>query len=166
MVRYVYPKFRWNLRGCSFFVLRVWNVPVTTFDADSYFTYESYWLPQSLSRNLSDEELVQHTPTAFPALAGVNVREMYNHILGECASVLESHPPTWTELFRVLKEMGLSELASRMEKYWRGPVLEDSPRTPPVTQRKRKMVSKSMIICFVLMFKIPQMKHQSKKFSG
>ncbi len=77
------------------------------------------------------EELVQHPPTAFPAVAGVDVREMYNHILGEWVSGRGPHPPTWTELFRALKEMGLSELAGRMEKYLRGSVPEDPPRPPP-----------------------------------
>ncbi len=77
------------------------------------------------------EELVQHTPTAFPAVAGVDVREMYNHTLREWAPGRGPHPPTWTELFRALKEMGLSELAGRMEKYLRGSVPEDPPRTPP-----------------------------------
>ncbi len=77
------------------------------------------------------EELVQLTPTAFPAVAGVDVRDMYNHILGEWASGRGPHPPTWTELFRALKEMGLSELAGRMEKYLRGSVPEDPPRPPP-----------------------------------
>ncbi len=77
------------------------------------------------------EELVQHTPTAFSAVAGVDVREMHNYILREWASGCGSRPPTWAELFVVLKEIGLSELAGRMEKYLRGSVPEDPPRPPP-----------------------------------
>ena len=60
------------------------------------------------------DELVQHTPTAFPVVAGVNVREMYDLILRQWASARGSHPPTWAELFRVLQEMGLSELADQI----------------------------------------------------
>ena len=104
---------------------------MTPFDADSHFTMRAIdRLKVSAGISLI-EELVQHTPTAFPAVAGVDVREMYNHILGEWASGRGPHPPTWTELFRALKEMGLSELAGRMEKYLRGSVPEDPPRTPP-----------------------------------
>ncbi len=111
------------------------------------------------------EELVQHTPTAFPAVAGVNVREMYNHILGERAS---GHPPTWTELFGALKKMGLSVLAGRMEKYLRGSVLEDPPRPPPDEKGDSEEEKDGEIISdyLFLTFNIPQMKHQSKKFSG
>ncbi len=116
------------------------------------------------------EELVQHTPTAFPAVAGVGVREMYNRILGEWASGRGSRPPTWTELFRALKKMGLSELAGRMEKCLRGSVLEDPPRPPPdeegdsAEEKDGEQIS-DYLFCF-LMFKIPQMKHHSKKISG
>ncbi len=103
-----------------------------TFDADSHFTMRAIdRLKVSAGISLI-EELVQLTvPTAFPAVAGVDVREMYNHILGEWASGRGLHPPTWTELFRALKEMGLSELAGWMEKYLRGSVPEDPPRPPP-----------------------------------
>ncbi len=104
---------------------------MTPFDADSHFTMRAIDSLKVSAGISVIEELVKHTPTAFPALAGVNVREMYNHILGEWASGRGPHPPTWTELFRVLKEMGLNELAGRMEKYLRGSVLEDSPRPPP-----------------------------------
>ena len=99
------------------------------------------------------EELVQHTPTTFPAVAGLDVRDMYDDILEDWASGYGPHPPTWTELFRALQKMGLSELAGRMEKYLRESVPEDPPRPPldeEVIQKKRKMVSKSLIICFVL----------------
>ncbi len=57
---------------------------------------------------------------------------MYDFILEKVgAQDCGSQPPTWTELFRALKEMGLSELAGRMEKYLRGSVPEDPPRPPP-----------------------------------
>ena len=68
-------------------------------------------------------------PTAFLAVAGVDVQEMYDLILREWASGSGPHPPTWTELFIALKEMGLSELAGRMEKYLSFP--EDPLRPPP-----------------------------------
>ncbi len=77
------------------------------------------------------EELVQHTPTSFSAVAGLNVRGMYNLILRQWVSGRGSRPATWKELFRILKEMGLSKLAGRMEKYLRGSVPEDPPRPPP-----------------------------------
>ncbi len=115
------------------------------------------------------EELVQHTsPTAFLAIAGVDVRSMYNYILGEWASGRGPHPPTWAELFRALKEMGLSELADRMEKYLRGSVLEDPPRPLPDEEGDSEEEKDGEIISDYqfLTFKIPQMKHQSKKFSG
>ncbi len=98
---------------------------VTPFDADSHFTMRAIDNLEVSAGISLIEELVQHTPTAFPAVAGVDVREMYNHVLGEWESGHGSHPPTWTELFRALKEMGLSELAGRMEKYLRGSVPED-----------------------------------------
>ena len=103
------------------------------------------------------EELVQHTPTAFPALAGVNVREMYTHILGEWASGRGPHPRTWAELFRVFKEMGLIELADRMEKYLRGSVLEDPPRPPPDEKGGSEEEKDGEIISVYLFltFKIP-----------
>ncbi len=56
---------------------------------------------------------------------------MYDDILEEWASGHGSRSPTWTELFRALKEMGLSELAGRMEKYLRGSAPEHPPRPPP-----------------------------------
>ncbi len=98
---------------------------MTPFDADSHFTVRAIEnLKVSAGISLI-EELVQLTPTAFPAVAGVDVRVIYNHVLGEWVSGHGSHPPTWTELFRALKEMGLSELAGRMEKSLRGSVPED-----------------------------------------
>ncbi len=101
------------------------------FDVDSQFTVRDIdCLKPSAGISLI-EELVQHTPTAFPVVAGVNVRAMYNLILREWESGRGSRPPTWTELFRALEEMGLSELAGRMEKYLRGLVPEDRPRPPP-----------------------------------
>ncbi len=104
---------------------------MTPFDADSHFTMRGIDRLKFSAGICMIEELVQHTPTAFPAVAGVDVREIYNYILREWASGCGSHPPTWTELFRALKEMGLSELADRMEKYLRGSVPEDPPRPPP-----------------------------------
>ena len=56
---------------------------------------------------------------------------MYDFILEKWELGLGSRQPTWTELFRALKEMGLSELAGRMEKYLRGSFPEDPPRPPP-----------------------------------
>ncbi len=104
---------------------------MTPFDADSHFTMRAIdYLKVSAGISVR-EELVQHMPTAFPAVAGVNVREMYNHISGEWTSGRGPHLRTWAELFRVLKEMGLSELAGRMEKYLRVSVPEDPPRPPP-----------------------------------
>ncbi len=101
------------------------------FDADSHFTMRAIdCLKVSAGISLI-EELVQHTPTAFPAVAGLDVQEMYDDILEDWASGYGPHPPTWTELFRTIKEMGLSELASRMEKSLRGSVPEDPPRPPP-----------------------------------
>ena len=141
---------------------------MTTFDADGHFTMRAIDSLKVSAGISVIEELVKHTPTAFPALAGVNVREMYNHILGEWASGLGSHPPTWAELFRVLKEMGLSELAGRIEKYLRGSVPEDPPRPPPDEEGDSEEEKDGEIISDYqfLTFKIPQMKHQSKKFSG
>ena len=104
---------------------------MTPFDASSHFTMRVTDRLKVSAGISVIEELVKHTPTAFPVVAGVNVRDMYNHILGEWASGRGPHPPTWTELFRVLKEMGLSELAGRIEKYLRGSVPEDPPRLPP-----------------------------------
>ncbi len=93
------------------------NCTVTPFDADSHFTTNAIdRLKVSAGISLI-EELVQHTPTAFLAVAGVDVQEMYDDILAEWALGRGPCPPTWTELFRALKEMGLSELAGRMEKY-------------------------------------------------
>ena len=114
------------------------------------------------------EELVQHTPTAFPAVAGVDVLEMYDDILEEWALGHGPCPPTWAELFRLLREMGLSELAGRMEKYLRGP--EDPPR-PPLDEEdddleEQKDGEQINYSCFVFMLEVPQMKHQSKKISG
>ncbi len=103
---------------------------VTPFDADSNFTMRAIDRLKASAGISLIEELVQHMPTAFPAVASVDVREMYKHILGEWASGRGPHPPTWTELFRALKEMGLSELAGRMEKYLRESVPEDPPRPP------------------------------------
>ena len=104
---------------------------VTPFNADSHFTMEAIDRLKASAGISLVEELVKHMPTAFLAVAGVGVREMYDNILEEWASGHGSHPPTWTELFRVLKEMGLSELAGRIEKYLRGSVPEDPPRPPP-----------------------------------
>ncbi|XP_064401995.1 uncharacterized protein LOC135347836 isoform X2 [Halichondria panicea] len=103
---------------------------VTPFDADSHFTVRAIDRLKASAGISLIEELVQHTPTAFPAVAGLDVREMYDHILREWASRCGSRPPTWTELFRALKEMGLRELAGRMEKYFRGSVPEDPPIPP------------------------------------
>ncbi len=103
------------------------------FDADSHFTMRAID-HLNISAGISlIEELVQPTLTAFPAVAGFDVRAMYmyNHLFKEWASGRGSRPPTWTELFRALKEMGLSELAGRMEKYLRGSAPEDPPRPPP-----------------------------------
>ena len=107
------------------------ELAVTPFDADSNFTIEIIDNLEVSAGISLIEELVQLTPTAFPAVAGVDVKEMYDFILEEWESGRGSHPPTWTELFRALKEMGLSELAGRMEKYLRGSVPEDPPRPPP-----------------------------------
>ncbi|XP_064401224.1 uncharacterized protein LOC135347256 isoform X2 [Halichondria panicea] len=105
---------------------------MTPFDADSHFTMRAIDRLKVSAGISVKEELVQHTsPTAFLAVAGVDVWEMYNYILGEWESGRGPHPPTWTELFRVLKEIGLSELAGRIEKYLRGSVPEDPPRPPP-----------------------------------
>ncbi len=130
---------------------------VTPFDADSHFTLRAIdYLKVSAGISVI-EELVQHTPTAFPALAGVNVREMYTHILGEWASGRGPHPRTWAELFRVFKEMGLIELADRMEKYLRGSVLEDPPRPPPDEKGDSEEEKDGEIISVYLFltFKIP-----------
>ena len=68
-------------------------------------------------------------------------------------------------LFRVLKEMGLSELAGRIEKYLRGSVPEDPP--PPSDEESDSEEEKDgEQISEYLLSKIPQMKHQSKKISG
>ncbi len=101
---------------------------MTPFDADSHFTMRVIDCLKASAGISLIEELVQHTPTAFPAVAGVDVRAMYDLILREWESGRGSHPPTWTELFRSLKEMGSNELAGRMEKCLRGSVPEDPPR--------------------------------------
>ncbi len=104
---------------------------VTPFDADSHFTMKAIdCLEVSAGISLIDE-LVQLMPTAFPAVAGVDVQEIYDLILREWASGRGLHPPTWTELFKALKEMGLSELAGQIEEYLRGSVPDDQPRPPP-----------------------------------
>ena len=142
---------------------------MTPFDADSHFTMRAIDRLKVSAGISVKEELVQHTSrTAFLAVAGVDVREMYNYILGEWASGRGPHPPTWAELFRAIKEMGLSELADRMEKYLRGSVLEDPPRPPPDEKGDSEEEKDGEIISdyLFLTFKIPQMKHQSKKFSG
>ncbi len=108
-------------------------------------------------------------PTAFLAVAGVDVWAMYNQILEEWVSGRGPHPPTWTELFRALKEMGLSELAGRMEKSLRGSVPEDPPRPPPDEEddsEEEKDGEQINDYLFVFMLEVPQMKHQNKKFSG
>ncbi len=104
---------------------------VTPFHAGSHFTMRAIdCLKASAGISLLDE-LIQHTPTAFPVVATALVRKMYDHILEEWALGNGSHESTWTELFRVLEEMGLSELAGRMEKYLRGSVPDYPPRPPP-----------------------------------
>ncbi len=104
---------------------------MTPFDADSHFTMRAIdHLKASAGISLIDE-IVQHTPTAFPVVAGLDVRAMYDLILREWASGRGPHPPTWKELFRALREMGLSELAGRMENCLRGSFPEDPPRPPP-----------------------------------
>ncbi|XP_064401971.1 uncharacterized protein LOC135347820 isoform X4 [Halichondria panicea] len=112
---------------------------VTAFDADSHFTLRAIDRLKASAGISLIEELVQHTsPTAFLAVAGMDVRAMYNHTLREWESGRGPHPPTWAELFRVLKEMGLSELAGRIEKYLRGSVPEDPPRPPPDDSKEEK----------------------------
>ncbi len=141
---------------------------VIPFDAESLFTIKAIdHLKVSAEISLI-EELVHHTLTAFPVVSSVKVRGIYNHILREWASGRGPHPPTWTELFRVIKKMGLSELAGRMEKYLRGSVPEDPPRPPPDEEGDSEEEKDGKIISdyLFLTFKIPQMKHQSKKFSG
>ncbi len=65
---------------------------MTTFDADSHFTMRAIDRLKVSAGISVIEELVKHTLTAFPVLAGVNVREMYNHILGEWVSERGPHP--------------------------------------------------------------------------
>ena len=142
---------------------------MTTFDADSHFTLRAIDRLKVSAGISVKEELVQRTSrTAFLAVAGVDVWAMYNYILGEWASRRGPHPPTWAELFRALKEMGLSELADRIEKYLRGSVPEDPPRPLPDEEGDSEEEKDGEIISDYqfLTFKIPQMKHQSKKFSG
>ena len=142
---------------------------MSPFDADSDFTIIAIDHLKVSAGISVIEELVQHTPTAFPTVAGVNVHGMYNLILREWESGRGSHPPTWTKLFRVFKEMGLSELAGRMEKYLRGSVPEDPPRPPPDEEgdsEEEKDGEQINYSCFIFMLEIPQMNHQSKKFSG
>ncbi len=114
------------------------------------------------------KELIQNSsPTAFPVVTGMDIPKMYNAILEEWASGRGPHPPTWTELFRVLKEMGLSELAGRMEKYLRGSVPEDLPRPPPDEEGdSEEEKDGERIIDYWLCVNIPQIKHRSKKISG
>ncbi len=132
---------------------------MTAFDADSHFTLRAIdRLKVSAGISLI-EELVQHTsPTAFLAVAGMDVRAMYNHTLREWESGRGPHPPTWTELFRALKEMGLSELADQMEKYLRGSVLEDPPRPPPVKEgdSEEEKDGEQINVYLFLTFKIPR----------
>ncbi len=104
---------------------------MTPFDADSHFTVRAIDRLKASATISLIEEIVQYMPTAFPAVAGVDVRGLYAGILRQWEAGRGSHPPTWTELFRVLKEIGLSKLAGRMEKYLRGSVPEDPPRPPP-----------------------------------
>ncbi len=141
----------------------------TPFDADSHFTMRAInRLEVSAGISLIDE-LIQHTPTTFPAVAGLDIPDMYDDILEDWASGYGPHPPTWTELFGVLREMGLSELAGRMEKCLRGSIPEGPPRPPPdeegdsVEAKNGEQVN-DYLFCFNV--QIPQIKHQNKKFSG
>ncbi len=131
---------------------------MSPFDADSDFTIKIFDNLEVSAGISLIEELVQHTPTAFPAVVGVNVRAMYNLILREWESGRGPHPPTWTELFRALKEMGLSELAGRIEKYLRRSVPEDPPRPPPDEEEdleEEKDGEQINYSCFVFMLEIP-----------
>ncbi len=141
---------------------------VTPFDADSHFTMRAIDCLKASAGISLIEELVQNTsPTAFPAVAGVDVQDVYTHILEEWASGYGSYQPEWTELFRALKEMGLSELAGQMEKYLRGSVPEDPPRPPPVEEGdSEKEKDGERISDYRLCVNIPQMKRRSKKISG
>ncbi len=104
---------------------------MTAFDADSHFSMRAIECLEISAGISLIEELVQHMPTTFPAVAGMNVREIYNHILEDWVLGCGSHRPTWTELFKALKKMGLSKLAGRIEKYLRRSVPEDPPRPLP-----------------------------------
>ena len=141
---------------------------MTPFDADSHFTMRVIDRLEVTAEISLIEELVQHTPTAFPAVAGVDVQEIYDLILREWVSGRGSHPPTWAELFRALKEMGLSELAGRMEKYLRGSVPEDPPRPPPDEEgdSEEEKDGEQIKFCFTFyIFCVPQRKHCNKKIS-
>ncbi len=102
-----------------------------SFDADSHFTVRAIDRLKASAAISLIEELVAAHAHCLPAVAGVDVRGVYAGILRQWEAGRGSHPPTWTELFRVLKEIGLSKLAGRMEKYLRGSVPEDPPRPPP-----------------------------------
>ncbi len=95
------------------------NCTVTPFDADSHLTMRAIDCLKASAGIFLIEELVQH------------MYDMYNLILKVWESGRGPHPPTWTELFIALKEMGLSELAGRMENCLRGSFPEDPPRPPP-----------------------------------
>ena len=95
------------------------------------------------------DELAEHNPT-FPTLAGVNVPIMYRNILKHWALGDGPHPPQWAELFRVLKKMGLSDLAVRIEKYMSGSVSEltESPGQPSEREGlSEEQEGKSSIVC-------------------
>ena len=129
---------------------------MTPFDADSHFTMRAIDCLKASAGISVIEQLVEHTPTPFLAVADVDVREMYDNILEDWASGYGPHPPTWTKLFRALKEMGLSELASRMEKYLRGLVPENLPRPPPDEEGDSEEKKDGEEINDFLMFRISQ----------
>ena len=122
---------------------------VTPFSAHAPFTMGVIdRLKVSAGISLVDE-LAEHNPT-FPAVAGVNVRVTYRNFLEQWVLRDRPHPPTWEELFRALKKMGLSDLAVRIEKYMSGSVSEltESPGQPSEREGlSEEEEGKSSIVC-------------------
>ena len=96
------------------------------------------------------DELAEYNPALLDA-ANIDGQTMYRKILKRWASGDGPHPPTWAKLFRVLKKMGLSDLAVRIEKYMSGSVSEftESPGQPSEGEdlSEKEEEGKPSIVC-------------------
>ena len=69
----------------------------------------------------------------FPSAVGVNVKILYAGILKDWESGRGPFSPTWTELFRILKELNLGNLAQQIEKCMAGSHSPDHPAIEGLT---------------------------------